>query len=121
VRAADSLLTRAWELSRPLPQALVSRYREQVALELPTVVGPDSTTEREAVVKQRIGQQMFRDGLMTLWQCRCAISGLDVPELLRASHAKPGWRATTRNGWTSTTDCRCQPTSMPHSMLACYT
>jgi putative restriction endonuclease len=94
VRAADSLLTRAWELSRTLPQALVSRYREQVALDLATVMGSDSTTEREAVVKQRIGQQMFRDGLMTLWQCRCAISGLDVPELLRAGHAKP-WVASS--------------------------
>ena len=65
-----------------------------VALELATALGPDSTTEREAVVKQRIGQQMFRNGLMTLWHGRCAISGLDVPELLRASHAKP-WAAGT--------------------------
>lgn len=26
---------------------------------------------------------------MALWGGRCAITGLDVPELLRASHAKP--------------------------------
>ena len=34
------------------------------------------------------------DGLLTLWRGRCAISGLNVPELLRASHAKP-WAAST--------------------------
>lgn len=39
-------------------------------------------------------QSFYREGLMTLWRGRCAISGLDVPELLRASHAKP-WAAST--------------------------
>ncbi len=53
-----------------------------------------SATERDATVRQRIGQDLFRDGLLTLWRGRCAVSGLNVPELLRASHAKP-WAAST--------------------------
>jgi predicted restriction endonuclease len=53
-----------------------------------------SSTERDATVRQRVGQDLFREGLVTLWRGRCAISGLDVPELLRASHAKP-WAAST--------------------------
>ena len=38
---------------------------------------------------ERVGQQIFRDGLLEYWQGRCAITGLAVPELLRASHIKP--------------------------------
>ena len=47
------------------------------------------TTEREATVRQRVGQNLFREGLMALWGGRCAVTGLEIPELLRASHAKP--------------------------------
>lgn len=82
----DRTLLRAWHLSRTLPNQLEVRYTERLA----TL----SATEREATVRQRIGQDLFRDGLLTLWRGRCAISGLNVPELLRASHAKP-WAAST--------------------------
>src|SRR5204863_6464648 len=46
------------------------------------------TTEVERLVVERVGQQIFRDGLLEYWQGRCAITGLAVPELLRASHIK---------------------------------
>lgn len=82
----DRSLLHAWRLARALPNQLEQRYVEQLA----TL----SSTERDAKVRQRIGQDLFRDGLMTLWRGRCAISGLDVPQLLRASHAKP-WAAST--------------------------
>lgn len=77
----EALLKRAWVLSRTLPNALVSRFERAVAA--------ISATEREVTVRQRVGQSLFREGLMALWGGRCAITGLDVPELLRASHAKP--------------------------------
>lgn len=51
-----------------------------------------STTERTGQVRQRVGQSLFRELLGSVWQERCAITGLAVPELLRASHAKP-WAA----------------------------
>lgn len=79
--ALEHFLNKAWALSRALPNALVGRF-EQAVLAI-------STTEREATVRQRVGQNLFREGLMALWGGRCAITGLDVPELLRASHAKP--------------------------------
>lgn len=82
----DRTMLRAWHLSRALPNQLEVRYTEQLA--------KVSATERETTVRQRIGQDLFRDGLLTLWRGRCAISGLGVPELLRASHAKP-WAAST--------------------------
>ena len=38
---------------------------------------------------RRVGQVIFRRGLLEYWDGRCAITGLDVPDLLRASHIKP--------------------------------
>ncbi|MCU0660781.1 MAG: HNH endonuclease [Myxococcota bacterium] len=38
---------------------------------------------------QRVGQDIFRNGLLDYWDNRCAVTGLGVPELLRASHIKP--------------------------------
>jgi predicted restriction endonuclease len=32
---------------------------------------------------------VYRRGLLDYWEGRCAITGLAVPELLRASHSKP--------------------------------
>ena len=52
------------------------------------------STEAEAVVRQRVGQDLFREMLLEYWGGRCAVTGLDVPELLRASHAKP-WKDAT--------------------------
>lgn len=47
-------------------------------------------TERTREVRQRIGQDVFREALMELWEGRCALSGIALPPaLLRASHAKP--------------------------------
>lgn len=51
-------------------------------------------TERTGEVRQRIGQDVFREALLDLWQGRCAVTGLALPPaLLRASHAKPWARA----------------------------
>lgn len=84
--ALGHLLSRAWALSRALPNQLERRFEVAIA--------QVSATEREATVRQRIGQHLFREGLMVLWGGRCAITGLAVPELLRASHAKP-WAEST--------------------------
>jgi hypothetical protein len=47
-------------------------------------------TERTREVRQRIGQDVFREALLELWEGRCALSGIALPpSLLRASHAKP--------------------------------
>ena len=47
-------------------------------------------TERTREVRERIGQDVFREALMEFWGGRCALSGIALPpELLRASHFKP--------------------------------
>ncbi len=52
------------------------------------------TTEAAQLVQRRIGQELFRDRLSARQGGRCAITGLAVPELLRASHIKPWADAT---------------------------
>ena len=76
------LVRRAFQLSRTLPDALLHRFEQQVAA-LPFA------TEAERLVVRRIGQDLFREGLIDYWEGRCAITGLAVTELLRASHIKP--------------------------------
>ena len=82
VPALHRLLRRAFQLSKALPNELLHTFEKQVAL-LPR------TTEAERLVVQRVGQNIFRDGLLDLWEGRCAATGLAMPELLRASHIKP--------------------------------
>lgn len=80
-----ALVRRAFQLSRSLPNALLQAFDAEAAA-LPR------ETEAERLVVQRVGQHLFRGGLLDYWDGRCAISGLAVPALLRASHIKP-WAA----------------------------
>ena len=48
-------------------------------------------TERQAIVKSRIGQGQFRENLLLKYK-KCVITGIDIPQVLVASHIKP-WAA----------------------------
>jgi hypothetical protein len=85
IPALHRLLRRAFQLSKTLPDELFYAFEKQTA-DLPR------TTEAERLVVQRVGQDLFRGGLIEYWEGRCAITGLAVVELLRASHIKP-WAA----------------------------
>jgi putative restriction endonuclease len=67
------------------------------------LVPPSGPTETQASVKARRGQQFFRQAVLTAYDVRCCISGINVPRLLVASHIKP-WgkfpdhRLNPRNG-----------------------
>lgn len=49
-----------------------------------------SETERQSVSKARIGQGVFRQQLLEMWE-GCAVTDVKLPNVLRASHIKP-WR-----------------------------
>jgi putative restriction endonuclease len=83
------LVRRAFQLSRTLPDALLATFRATTA-NLPRA------TEAERLVVQRVGQDIFRNGLLEYWQGCCAVTGLAIPELLRGSHIKP-WTACERD------------------------
>lgn len=55
------------------------------------LVAPTGPTETQATVKVRRGQQFFRQSVLTAYDVRCCISGINVPRLLIASHIRP-WR-----------------------------
>ncbi|GLK44025.1 MULTISPECIES: HNH endonuclease [Novosphingobium] len=46
-------------------------------------------TEADRVQKVRIGQDRFRSAVLNYWNSTCPLTGITVPELLRASHIIP--------------------------------
>ncbi|WIV99686.1 HNH endonuclease [Kinneretia aquatilis] len=68
--------------ARTMPNRVADAFRRETA-------GMPRSTEAERVVVQRVGQNLFRAALLDYWQGRCCVTGLDIPELLRASHIKP--------------------------------
>ena len=55
-------------------------------------LGRLTTTEKQAVVKQRVGQGIFRSMLINAHGCKCALCDIDTPSMLIASHIKE-WAA----------------------------
>lgn len=51
-------------------------------------------TTREQIVQVRVNQSVFRQIVLANYDYRCALSGIDIPELLVASHVIP-WAENT--------------------------
>lgn len=58
--------------------------------------GQSTPTEKERLALARIGQGDFRLGCDLHWGGKCALTGLGLRELLRASHIRPWSEATER-------------------------
>jgi len=63
-----------------------------------------TVTEKQMLIKSRIGQGIFRDSLLKKYEGKCVVTGIDKMRLLIASHIKP-WaicdneeRIDTENG-----------------------
>jgi len=82
LQSLHSLLKRSYQLSRALPNEPLIEFQKRIR-NLP------QPTEVERIVIQRVGQDIFRERLLLFWDGRCAVTGLAIPELLRASHIKP--------------------------------
>jgi len=83
-------LRRAAALSQALPNQAVTAFEQQVQAELtamPTAAAQN--TEVLRMVRQRLGQQAYRQAMLDYWGSACAVTGLALPQALRASHAKP--------------------------------
>jgi hypothetical protein len=81
------VLPRIYQLSASLPDAPLREFREKTK-DLP------KATEAERLVVQRVGQDIFRSGLIEYWQGRCPLTGIADTALLRASHIVP-WKDCT--------------------------
>lgn len=49
----------------------------------------DKGTEKEIRTKQRVGQNVFRAMLLEIYNFKCCLTGIDIPDVLRASHIVP--------------------------------
>lgn len=83
-----SVLRKTAAHARTKPNRVADEFRKM------TAAMPNST-EAERIVVQRVGQGLFRGALLDYWQGKCCVTGLDVPELLRASHIRPWARCET--------------------------
>ena len=75
-------LKRTFQLSRSLPNEPLNEFKKA------THSMPQST-EIERTVIQRVGQDIFRERLIDFWDGKCAVTGLSIQQLLKASHIKP--------------------------------
>jgi putative restriction endonuclease len=77
-----SSLEKIATFGRTMPNRVAEKFRRVSS-------GMPLTTEAERLLVQRVGQNLFRAALLDYWCGRCCVTGLVVPELLRASHIKP--------------------------------
>lgn len=82
-------LRRAAALAQALPNQAVLNFETQAHVELaalePTTA---SNTEVQRLVRQRVGQQSFRQAMLDYWGGTCAVTGVALSLALRASHSK---------------------------------
>ncbi|MBI3165484.1 MAG: HNH endonuclease [Chloroflexi bacterium] len=50
---------------------------------------PKTGKERDAIVKVRVNQSFFRRAVLAAYDFKCCITGLEIPDLLNASHIIP--------------------------------
>jgi hypothetical protein len=89
-------LRRASALAQSLPNQVAVDFETQVQqalAELPASQGLN--TEVQRMVRQRVGQDRYRQAMLTYWGGACAVTGLSFQPVLRASHAKPWADCTT--------------------------
>jgi len=93
-----------WESFFEEMQQVSEVLRSALSETEPTSSGVNYEGRESARLNQvRIGQTMFRQAVLTAYEERCCISGLDIPTLLVASHIVP-WaedksnRLNPRNG-----------------------
>ena len=82
------LVREIWRLARSLPIEPLRVFESQTR-NLPRA------TEAERLIIQRVGQDVFREALLSYWGGRCAVTGVAEPRLLRASHIKPWAKCET--------------------------
>lgn len=63
-----------------------------VQKELPIISRPDGPTERPATILSRLCQSFFRKAILSSYESTCCVCGIDLPQMLVASHIVP-WAA----------------------------
>lgn len=83
-------IRRVSALAQALPNQAAVDFETQVAQALAVLPPSDiQSTEVQRMVRQRVGQDRYRQALVDYWGGACAVTGLSLQPALRASHAKP--------------------------------
>lgn len=89
------LLRRTAQLAQALPNQAAAEFETRLKVEVQKLPPQLKGTEVERLVRQRVGQDVFRQAMLDYWGGACALTGLALPEVLRASHAKPWAKCAT--------------------------
>ncbi len=71
-----------------LENDLINIIKEQIKIDQDNI---ENITERSQTIMTRLGQGDFREKVLEVWGGKCAVTGSDLKEVLRASHIKP-WK-----------------------------
>lgn len=89
VQSIAQLFKRAAALAHALPNQAENDFETALSAELNKLPDNIKNTEVERMVRQRIGQDTYRKAMLEYWGGACAVTGVSMPEVLRASHALP--------------------------------
>jgi len=101
----SSALLEAFETHQGSEESVVEKLNLPLQYPVSLLEDLSSTEGKEVIreVKTRVNQRVFRDIILKIYNQRCCLTGLDVPEVNRASHIIP-WaedksiRLDPRNG-----------------------
>lgn len=96
--SCSKFLDRVYKLSPKSSTDLESRYLNDTA-------HLTDKTEVDRQHKLRIGQDLLRKELLLIHRNRCELTGIDNPELLRASHIKPWATCSSRKERLNVNNC----------------
>ncbi len=86
---------RAAALAHSLPNQTEDDFESVLKAELNKLPGNIKNTEVERIVRQRVGQDIYRKAMLEYWGEACAVTGVSIPSILRASHALPWAKCET--------------------------
>lgn len=89
VQSMAQVFKRAAALAHALPNQAENDFETALSAELNKLPDSIKNTEVERMVRQRVGQDTYRKAMLEYWGGACAVTGVTMPEVLRASHALP--------------------------------
>ena len=77
------------ELAYKVSEIYKDTYRQKPPISAVDLSDLPSGVTRDTIVKQRVGQAYFRDAVLNVYGHRCCITGVNLENMLLASHIKP--------------------------------
>lgn len=84
-----NVFKRAAALAHSLPNQVEHDFESALEAELKSFPQELKDTEIWRMVRQRVGQDTYRRAMLEYWGGACAVTGIAISEMLRASHALP--------------------------------